>query len=67
LLIAGDDANAKSTVGDVLADFDWPDRVDIGGIEGSRELEAICIAWIKIARSAGMRGSWDYGFKLLVG
>jgi hypothetical protein len=31
--------------------------------EGSRELEAICIAWVKIG---GARGSWDHGFKLLV-
>ncbi len=64
MLIAGDDEHAKRTVGDVLADFGWPDPVDIGGIEGSRELEAICIAWVKIG---GARGAWDHGFKLLVG
>jgi len=55
---------AKRTVGDVLADFGWSDAVDIGGIEGSCELEAICIAWVKVG---GARGSWDHGFKLLVG
>jgi predicted dinucleotide-binding enzyme len=64
MLIAGNDEGAKSTVSDVLADFGWPEAVDIGGIEGSRELEAICIAWVKIG---GARGSWDHGFKLLVG
>ena len=64
MLIAGDDEEAKRTVGDVLADLGWPDPVDIGGIQGSRELEAICIAWVKIG---GARGSWDHGFKLLVG
>ena len=64
MLIAGDDEGAKRTVGDVLADFGWSDVVDIGGIEGSRELEAICIAWVKIG---GRRGLWDHGFKLLVG
>ncbi len=64
MLIAGNDEGAKRTVNDVLADFGWPDAVDIGGIEGSRELEAICIAWVKIG---GARGSWDHGFKLLVG
>jgi predicted dinucleotide-binding enzyme len=64
MLIAGDDEGAKRTVADVLADFGWSDTVDIGGIEGSRELEAICIAWVKIG---GARGSWDHGFKLLVG
>lgn len=64
MLIAGDDEGAKRTVRDVLADFGWNDTVDIGGIEGSRELEAICIAWVKIG---GARGAWDHGFKLLVG
>jgi predicted dinucleotide-binding enzyme len=64
MLIAGNDGDGKRIVGDVLADFGWPDPVDIGGIEGSRELEAICIVWVKIG---GARGAWDHGFKLLVG
>jgi predicted dinucleotide-binding enzyme len=64
MLIAGDDDSAKRTVGDLLADFGWPEPVDIGGIDGARELEAICIAWVKIG---GKRGAWDHGFKLLVG
>ena len=64
MLIAGEDEGAKRTVGDVLADFGWPDPVDIGGIQGSRELEAICIVWVKIG---GTRGAWDHGFRLLVG
>ena len=64
MLIAGDDDGAKRLVRDVLDDFGWHDTVEIGGIEGSRELEAICIAWVKIG---GARGAWDHGFKLLVG
>jgi predicted dinucleotide-binding enzyme len=64
MLIAGNDEDAKRTVADLLADFGWPKPVDLGGIEGSRELEAICIAWVKIG---GTRGAWDHGFKLLVG
>ncbi len=64
MLIAGDDEEAKRIVADVLADFGWPEPVDIGGIEGARELEAICIAWVKIG---GARGAWDHGFTLLVG
>jgi 8-hydroxy-5-deazaflavin:NADPH oxidoreductase len=64
MLIAGNDDGAKRTVADVLSEFGWSDTVDLGGIEGSRELEAICIAWIKLG---GARGSWDHGFKLLVG
>lgn len=65
MLIAGNDASAKAVAADVLADFGWPDSVDIGGIEGSRELEALCIAWLKIAAARG--GSFDHGFKLLAG
>jgi 8-hydroxy-5-deazaflavin:NADPH oxidoreductase len=64
MLIAGNDEDAKRTVRDLLADFGWVDTVDIGGIEGARELEAICIAWVKIG---GARGAWDHGFSLLVG
>ena len=64
MLIAGNDEAAKDTVRDVLADFGWSDVVDLGGIESARELEAICIAWVKIG---GARGAWDHGFGLLVG
>jgi predicted dinucleotide-binding enzyme len=64
MLIAGDDEDAKRTVTEVLADFGWPHTVDIGGIAGARELEAICIIWVKIG---GARGAWDHGFSLLVG
>jgi predicted dinucleotide-binding enzyme len=64
MLIAGDDEDAKATVRDVLADFGWSQSIDIGGIEGSRELEAICIAWVKVG---GARGAFDHGFKLLIG
>ncbi len=64
MLIAGDDEDAKRAVGGMLTDFGWSDVVDLGGIEGARELEAICIAWVKIG---GARGAWDHGFKLLVG
>ena len=64
MLIAGDDKEAKDTVRNVLTDFGWSDTVDIGGIEGSRELEAICIVWVKIG---GARGAWDHGFRLLAG
>jgi NADPH-dependent F420 reductase len=64
MLIAGNDEGAKALVREVLAEFGWLDAVDIGHIEGSRELEAICIAWVKIG---GARGAWDHGFKLLVG
>lgn len=65
MLIAGNDAGAKTVAADILADFGWPEPVDIGSIEGARELEAICITWLKIVAARG--GSVDHGFKLLVG
>jgi 8-hydroxy-5-deazaflavin:NADPH oxidoreductase len=64
MLIAGDDEGAKRTVTDILGEFGWSDVIDLGGIQASRELEAICIVWVKIG---GARGAWDHGFKLLVG
>jgi predicted dinucleotide-binding enzyme len=63
MFIAGDD-DAKRTVGEVLESFGWPPAVDIGDITGSRELEALCIMWVKIGFK---RGAWDHGLKLLVG
>ena len=64
MLIAGNDDDAKATVGMVVDDFGWPPAVDIGGIEAARELEELCILWVRIG---GMRGAWDHGFSLLVG
>ena len=62
MLIAGNDADAKGAVTGILADFGWQDTIDLGGIECSRELEAICSTWIKIAAK---RGSFDHGFRVL--
>jgi 8-hydroxy-5-deazaflavin:NADPH oxidoreductase len=64
MFIAGDDEGAKAAVAEILESFGWQPPVDIGGIEGSRELEAMCILWVKIGVR---RGAWDHGFKLLVG
>ncbi len=64
MLIAGDDDGAKQTVAGVLERFGWPSPVDIGGIEASRELESLCILWVRIGVK---RGAWDHGFKLLIG
>jgi 8-hydroxy-5-deazaflavin:NADPH oxidoreductase len=64
MFIAGDDEDAKATVAGILRSFGWPPAVDIGGIEGARLLESLCILWVAIG---GRRGAWDHGFKLLVG
>ena len=61
MFICGNDAEAKATVTRICADFGWP-ATDIGGIEGSRLLEPLCILWVLY----GIRsGSWDHAFKML--
>lgn len=61
MFICGNDADAKRVVTEILTDFGWP-TIDIGGIEGARLLEPLCILWV----SHGMRtGTWNHAFKLL--
>ncbi|HEV1285695.1 MAG TPA: NAD(P)-binding domain-containing protein, partial [Bryobacteraceae bacterium] len=61
MFIAGNDAAAKRTVTGILTDFGWS-TIDVGGIEGSRLLEPLCILWV----GYGMRtGTWSHAFKLL--
>jgi predicted dinucleotide-binding enzyme len=52
---------AKKRVGALLTDFGW-NPVDIGGIEGSRYLEAMCIVWVAYAMK---QGGWNHAFKML--
>jgi predicted dinucleotide-binding enzyme len=64
MFLAGDDDAAKETVIGVLHDFGWPDVVDVGGIEGARLLEPLCLLWVVVG---ARRGAWDHGFRLLLG
>ena len=63
MLLAGDDTDAKALVTSVLATTGW-DAADLGGIECSRELEVLCLTWVRIGVAAGR---WDHAFKLLRG
>jgi len=61
MFICGNDSNAKKQVTDLLTQFGW-ETIDIGGIEGARLLEPLCILWV----NHGIRtGSWNHAFKLL--
>ncbi len=61
MFYCGNDADAKRQVAGVLTAFGW-NPVDIGGIEGSRLLEPMCVLWV----TSGLRlGTWDIAFKLL--
>jgi predicted dinucleotide-binding enzyme len=63
MFIAGDDDAAKATVSDLLRDTGW-DVADLGGIEASRYLEAMCMVWVAV----GFRtGNWGHAFRLLRG
>jgi predicted dinucleotide-binding enzyme len=61
MLIGGNDADAKKTVTDLLTDTGW-EVADLGGIEASRHLEALCMAWVLYGIS---KGGWDHAFKVL--
>lgn len=61
MFICGDDAEAKKTVAGFVEGFGWG-VVDVGGIEGARLLEPMCILWV----GYGMRtNTWSHAFKLL--
>jgi len=61
MFIAGNNEDAKQQVGAILTDFGWG-VVDVGGIESSRYLEAMCMVWVL---SAVRSGAWNQAFKLL--
>jgi hypothetical protein len=61
MFLCGNDEDAKKIVSQVCAHFGWG-VVDLGGIEGSRYLEPMCLVWVL----HGIRsGSWGHAFKLL--
>ena len=61
MFIAGNNDESKKTVTKILSDFGWP-AIDIGGIEGARLLEPLCILWVfYVARTH----TWHHAFKLL--
>ncbi|WP_448626699.1 NADPH-dependent F420 reductase [Geodermatophilus sp. URMC 64] len=63
MFIAGDDADAKATVTALLEETGW-DVADLGGIEASRWLEAMCMAWVAYGARTS---SWTHAFRLLRG
>ena len=61
MFLGGDSEDAKATVTALLEATGWR-AVDLGGIEASRCLEPMCIAWVL----HGVRtGTWDHAFRLL--
>jgi predicted dinucleotide-binding enzyme len=61
MFIAGNDGDAKKIVGQLCRHFGWG-VIDIGGIEGSRHLEPMCMVWVL---HGILSGSWSHAFKML--
>lgn len=61
MFIAGNDEAAKQRTSGLLKDFGW-ETVDVGGIESSRYLEAMCLTWVLHGLKSG---TWTHAFKLL--
>ncbi|MDX6300987.1 MAG: 8-hydroxy-5-deazaflavin:NADPH oxidoreductase [Nocardioidaceae bacterium] len=61
MFIAGDSEHAKAMVADLLDATGW-EVADLGGIEASRYLEAMCVAWVRAVRGSG---NPHQAFKLL--
>ncbi|HEY1978186.1 MAG TPA: NAD(P)-binding domain-containing protein [Candidatus Baltobacteraceae bacterium] len=61
MFVAGDDDRAKQFVSGILRDFGW-DVADLGGIEASRYLEPMCMAWVAYGARTN---TWHHAFKLL--
>jgi 8-hydroxy-5-deazaflavin:NADPH oxidoreductase len=61
MFLCGNDDGAKKTVSQICDAFGWG-VIDLGGIEGSRYLEPMCLTWVL----HGIRsGSWGHAFKML--
>lgn len=61
MFIGGDSDEAKATVTALLTETGW-DVVDLGGIEASRYLEPMCVAWVL---HGARTGTWEHAFRLL--
>lgn len=63
MFICGNDASAKQLVSEILDQFGW-ETLDMGGVEGARAIEPLCILW---CIPGFLRGEWTHAFKVLHG
>jgi len=61
MFIAGNDAGAKKLVTQICEVWGW-EVADLGGIESSRYLEPMCMAWVLYGIHSG---KWDHAFRML--
>jgi predicted dinucleotide-binding enzyme len=63
MFLCGNDDDAKKIVTQICEHFGWG-VIDLGGIEGARYLEPMCLIWVL----HGIRtGTWRHAYKMLHG
>lgn len=62
MLIAGNDAAAKTQTTEILKSFGWRSAIDMGDISKAYLLEALAMTWIDYGF---IRNHWTHGFSLL--
>ena len=61
MFICGNNDEAKQEVRAILDQFGW-ETEDVGGVEGARAIEPLCILWCMPGFN---RNQWSHAFKLL--
>jgi predicted dinucleotide-binding enzyme len=68
MFLAGNDPDAKQVASELCAAWGWG-TADLGGIESSRLLEPMVIAWLQFGIQSGLSlstsGTWGHAFKIL--
>jgi hypothetical protein len=52
MMFCGDDAAAKTTVGELIAQLGW-EPVDVGGLGQALHLEHMALLWVRMVRVSG--------------
>lgn len=63
MFFCGNDAGAKKVTSEIVSSFGH-EPIDVGGIEGARLLEPMCILWVRYGLATK---TWNHAFKLLHG
>jgi predicted dinucleotide-binding enzyme len=63
MFVCGTDPAAKAEVAGLLEEVGW-DSVDVGGVEASGPVEALCQLW---CAPGFLRNDWQHAFKMLKG